>query len=221
MRMRRKKNLGLRLERCENLYVLESREFYMQKDKQPEYFDLSGIFGNDNPVELEIGCGKGKFIKELALRNPNVNYIAVEKMSNVIVSAAESAEGIKNLIFLNLSAENLELFLQPASVRKIYLNFSCPYPKNSYANRRLTSPRFLGIYERLLISGGTVRQKTDNKPFFDYSIECFTECGYTLSEVSYDLKDEITTEYEDRFIINNFPIYALTATPPALHKKTQ
>lgn len=218
MRMRKKKHLDERMAKQNNLFILESREFYKQKDKKPTYFDYVELFGNDNPVEMEIGCGKGKFILELAKRNPDVNYIAVEKLSNVIVSAAEISEGVKNLVFLNLSAENLELFIKPQSVRKIYLNFSCPYPKNSYANRRLTNPRFLGIYQRLLVKGGSIRQKTDNKPFFEYSIESFNECNYTLSNVTYDLhgtpNDEITTEYEDKFIINNFKIHALTAYPP-------
>ena len=213
--MRKKKYLDARLASCKNLYVLESREFYMNKEKTPSFFDFNAVFGNGNPVELEIGCGKGKFICELARRNPDINYVAVEKLSNVIVSAAEKveSEGLKNVIFLNLSAENAELFIPPKSVSKIYLNFSCPFPKKTYANRRLTNPRFLGIYRRLLAGGGCVKQKTDNLPFFEYSLSSFKECGYTVTDVSYDLKDDVTTEYEDKFLINGFKINGLTATP--------
>ncbi len=216
--MRKKKHLDERIAKRNNLYILENYDFYKQKDKQPDYLDYKTLFGNDNPVEMEIGCGKGKFIVETARRNPDVNYIAVEKLSNVIVSAAELAEGLSNLVFLNLSAENLEFFIKKDSIRRIYLNFSCPYPKNTYANRRLTNPKFLKIYKNILVKDGFIRQKTDNVPFFEYSIECFKEFGYDISELTYDLhnapNDEITTEYEDKFIINNFKICALTAYPP-------
>lgn len=219
MRMRKKKHLDERIAKRNNLYVLESVEFYKKKDKFPDYLDYKTLFGNDNPVEMEIGCGKGKFIVEHAKKNPDVNYIAVEKLSNVIVSAAELADGLKNLVFLNLSAENLEFFIKNDSIRKIYLNFSCPYPKHTYANRRLTNPKFLKIYKNILSNGGFIRQKTDNVPFFEYSIECFKEFGYNITELTYDLhnapNDEITTEYEDKFIINNFKICALTAYPPS------
>lgn len=223
--MRKKKHLDERMAVCKNLYVLESKEFYKQREKKPAFFDFEKLFSNNNPVHLEIGCGKGKYVSTLARQNPNINYIAIEKLSNVIVSAAEISKDVSNLVFWNVSAENLELFIKSGSIEKIYLNFSCPYPKNSYANRRLTNPRFLGIYQRLLKKGGCIRQKTDNVPFFDYSLECYEQCGYVTKGVNRNLhgekNDEITTEYEEKFIKEGKPICALTAYPPENIKQTE
>lgn len=222
MRMRRKKHLDERLTECPNLRVLESEAFYkMSVEEKTDIMNLTEIFGNDNPLELEFGCGKGKFIIESAKLHPEINYIAVEKLSNVIVVAAERAlaANIKNLLFLNLSVENAECFIPQSRARRIYLNFSCPYPKNSYANRRLTYHRFLEIYRRLLAKDGEIWLKTDNRPFFDYSVESFKENGYLLKNISYDLHKSgfagnITTEYEERFTLSGFPIYRLEAYLP-------
>ena len=220
MRMRRKKHLDERLLNVKDvLYVLESREFYQKsKEEKTSLFDLAALFGNDNPVEAEIGCGRGKFLTETALLHPQINFIGIEKLSNVIVAAAEKAKNLhlKNIVFLNLSAENADCFLPLHSLRKIYLNFSCPYPKNTYANRRLTSARFLELYKTLLASDGEIWLKTDNMPFFEYSLESFSACGYSLKNISLDLhhsgfKGNITTEYEERFLRYGKPIYRLEA----------
>lgn len=135
MRMRRKAHLEQRLDRCVEsgkLIILncEDRNFVTSLEKK-EYLDLAGIFKNDNPVVLEIGAGKGQFACELALRNPDINVLAVEMTSNVIVDAAEKAmaKDIPNLVFLRCDARYLEKFIPDGSVTRLYLNFSCPYPK--------------------------------------------------------------------------------------------
>lgn len=220
MRSRRKKNLDARLEKCRG-YLLDwecGEHNYKEAVKSPNYIDLKSVFGNDNPLEIEVGCGKGKFACEIAKRNPGVNFIAIEKIDNVIVTACESAkaEGIKNLRFICCPAEFLQYFLPDGSVRRIYLNFSCPYPKNSYANNRLTSRKFLEIYRAILSEGGEIHQKTDNMHFFEYSMEQFSVFGYTIKNISLDLhksdfKGNIVTEYEAKFSSMGYPIYRLEA----------
>lgn len=220
MRMRRKKHLDERLAAANDvLFVLESREFYKKsKEEKTALFDLAALFGNKNPVEIEFGCGRGKFLAESAAKFPERNFIGVEKLSNVIVAAAEKAKkaGLKNAKFFNLSAENADCFLPPRCAERIYLNFSCPFPKNTYANRRLTSGRFLEIYKTLLKAGGEIWFKTDNMHFFEWSLESFTAHGFAVKNVSLDLhksgfEGNITTEYEERFLRCGMPIYRLEA----------
>ena len=219
MRMRRKNNLEERLAACGDRIIYLDRDvldFSVKDDR--DLLDIAGIFGNDAPVELEIGCGKGQFIKELAKRQPNVNHLAVEVSSNVIVDAAESviAEGLENVRFMRGNARYLDCFIPKGLIRRIYLNFSCPYPKNTYANHRLTHGEFLEIYKRLLADGGDIHQKTDNMHFFEFSLEQFSENGYGLRNISLDLhnsgfEDNIMTEYEKRFSDMGMPIYRLEA----------
>lgn len=219
MHMRKKKYLTERLSDCsDNLieYMTEERSFDEITDVR--YIDLAAYFGNNAPIYLEVGCGKGQFICELAAQNPDVNYVAVEKAANVVVLACEKAkaERLKNVLFVKTSAEYLPRLLRPNTVSGIYLNFSCPFPKNSYAVHRLTNPRFLSIYSELLMPGAEIHQKTDNMHFFEYSIEQFTACGYALKNVSLDLHNSdfegnIVTEYERRFSDMGMPIYRLEA----------
>jgi tRNA (guanine-N7-)-methyltransferase len=219
MRMRRKKNLEARLADCGEYIIYMDREVKNFSVKDTEnLFNFKEIFGNDNPVELEIGCGKGQFAREIAKRNPHINYLAVEKSSNVIVDAAESAikENIPNLRFARGDAEYLDCFIPEKSVKNIYLNFSCPYPKNTYARHRLTHGGFLTIYKRILADGGEIYQKTDNMHFFEFSIEQFSQNGFALKNISLDLHNSgfegnIVTEYEQRFSQQGMPIYRLEA----------
>ena len=224
MRMRRKKYLEERLLSCKDYIIyFEERERYGRPDKN-DYptADYKKAFCNDNSVQLEIGCGKGKFILETAMNNPDINFIAVEKDDNVIVSAIEKVKnaGLKNVKFMIVRAENLDMLIPENSVEKIYLNFSCPYPKKTYKNRRLTNPRFLRLYSSLLSRGGSVIQKTDNADFFEYSVNSFKEEDYTLIGVTYDLyssefyKGNVATEYEEKFVYENKPIMRLEAFPP-------
>ena len=176
------------------------------------------IFGNDNPVELEIGCGFGSFICELAKRNPNVNFVAVEKISNVVVSAAERVkkEGINNIYFLNCPAEVLPKYIPDGLVRRIYLNFTTPLPKKGYAKQRLTHPRFLEKYKQLLTKGGVITQKTDDRDFYLFSLEGYRQCGFEIMESCEDLTaladpENIVTEYEQKFISLGKNIYRIIA----------
>lgn len=222
MRMRRKKNLEERLAVCEaagklKIIWCEERNFE-ESIKTKELFDFEKMFGNINPVHLEIGCGKGQFAVDLAKQNPNINILAVEKTSNVIVDAAEKVieEDIPNLMFLRCEAEYLEKFIPAHSIERIYLNFSCPFPKKSYAVHRLTHHRFLRIYEEILAPKAEIHQKTDNKGLFEFSLNELSGYGFTLKNVTLDLhasdfKGNIMTEYEKKFHEMGMPIYRLEA----------
>lgn len=219
MRMRRKKHLEDRLEACGNMIIYMDRENrdYSYKDSG-SMLDIAAIFGNESPVILEIGCGKGQFIRELAKREPQYNYLAVEKASNVVVDAAEQtiAEGLDNIRFLRGGAEYLDCYIPEKTAERIYLNFSCPFPKKSYAKHRLTHRGFLEIYERLLKAGGEIHQKTDNMQLFEFSIAEFSQSGWGLKNISLDLhasdfEGNIVTEYERRFTEQGMPIYRLEA----------
>ena len=218
--MRRKRNLNTRIDGCKQVLVRSECDNFYQLEPQDrvDLIDLQQTFGSTN-LSLEIGCGKGGFAVTFAQKHPDVNLIAVEKLSNVIVEACEKSienGAPSNLLFINCSAENLHYFLPENSVDTIYLNFSCPYPKKAYANRRLTNPKFLKLYKKLLKPNGQIIQKTDNVPFFDYSKEQFEENGFELHYSTYDMySDDVTnniaTEYEQKFVANNVKICKLIA----------
>ena len=220
MRMRRKKYLDERLDACSDIIISMYREErnFSASVQQKDYINIEKLFGNKNPIYLEIGCGKGKFASELAKNNPEINIIAVEKTSNVIVEAAERAksEGVTNLKFLLGPAEYLPIFIKDKSVSRIYLNFSCPFPKKRYASHRLTHKNFLEIYKNIMTDTAEIHQKTDNTPFFEFSIEQLTQSGFALKHVTFDLhssgfEDNIMTEYEERFTKEGLNIYRLEA----------
>ena len=219
MRMRRKKHLEERLEACGDKIIFMDREDRSFAVKTSDsVLNLKALFSSDAPVHMEIGCGKGKFICDIARQNPDINYLAVEKASNVIVDAAEKAIelGIKNVIFLRGGAEYLESYIPPHSIGRIYLNFSCPFPKKSYASHRLTHHRFLEIYKAIMQQGAEIHQKTDNMQLFEFSIEELSHSGFGIKNVSLDLhssgfEGNIMTEYETRFSELGQPIYRLEA----------
>lgn len=221
MRMRKKKHLEDRLARCGSVLfspVCEEKNYELAAAGK-DYIDLEAVYGSKSPIDLEIGCGKGGFACTLAAREPKTNVLAVEKCANVLVAGCERAmsEGLANLRFLRCGAELLPRYLPPGSVGRIYLNFSCPYPKKAYENHRLTGERFLKIYKRLLTADGVIIQKTDSRPFFEYSLEQFSAAGFLLRGISLDLhhspyaKDNIPTEYESRFLSEGKPIYRAEA----------
>ncbi len=217
MRMRKKKNLEEKLQLCDNLIIkLTDDRNYLTAADNPEYFDFNKLFGNANPVHLEVGCGKGQFVYEIALRNPDINYLAVEKSSNVIVTACQKCEALPNVRFLKCGAEYLSKYIKPDSIDRIYLNFSCPFPKKAYASHRLTAPHFLKIYDSIMKKEAQIHQKTDNRGFFEFSIEQLSDYGFTLHNISLDLHNSdfegnIVTEYEARFSAQGCPIYRLEA----------
>ncbi len=220
MRMRRKKNLESRLEDCKSILFeidTEDRNFATAIENK-QYLNYAEIFGNSNPVQMEIGCGKGQFICEIAKRNPDINYIAVEKSANVIVQACEKAleAELANVYFIKGGAEYLPCFIPNGTVERLYLNFSCPFPKKKYANHRLTNRTFLCLYEMMLVPQGEIHQKTDNMHFFEYSIGELSDYGFTIKNVTLDLhksdfEGNIVTEYEKRFSDLGQPIYRLEA----------
>lgn len=205
MRMRRKKNRDVRFLNCISYAVTEPET---NKGKWRE------CFKNDNPVHVEIGCGKGGFVTECAKRNPDINFVAIEKCLDVLILAMEKvqAEELKNVKFISGDATTLTDMFDEGEVDRIYLNFSDPWKKSKQAKRRLTYRTFLKLYETVLKKDGEVWFKTDNRPLFDFSLEEFSEYGATVSELTYDLhnseydKDNIRTEYENNFSAQGFTI---------------
>ena len=193
MRMHRKSRLDERISACGDIVkVADLSDKNMKRAAlTPEYLPFNDIFGNDNPVCLEVGCGKGKFVCEMAAKNPQVNYVACEKISNVLIEALEMAkkEGLENVYFLNCAAEVLEKYFERGSVERVYLNFSNPLPKEGYKKQRLTHPRFLSIYGGLLKKGGQIIQKTDDENFYAFSLESYKEIGFDVVYTCEDYKN--------------------------------
>lgn len=177
------------------------------------------VFGNDHPIHIEVGMGKGQFIIEMAKRNPEINYIGIEKYSSVLVRAVEKLEDFEqnNLRLIRMDAENIEEVFDKDEVDRIYLNFSDPWPKDRHAKRRLTSTRFLERYNNILTPEGRVMFKTDNKDLFDFSLEQVEEAGWILENHIYDLhhseynEENVMTEYEEKFSAKGNPICRLVA----------
>ncbi|MFY0743697.1 tRNA (guanosine(46)-N7)-methyltransferase TrmB [Solibacillus silvestris] len=174
-------------------------------------------FGNDNPLHIEVGTGKGQFVLGMALQNPDVNYIGIELFDSVIVCALEKIEAANkpsNLRLLKVDGAKLEEFFGKGDVDRVYLNFSDPWPKVRHAKRRLTHEGFLKIYENILVDNGEIHFKTDNRGLFEYSLVSMNEYGMALNYISLDLhanmpEDNIMTEYEEKFSKLGQPIYRL------------
>lgn len=183
----------------------------------------SEVFGNDHPLHIEIGMGKGQFLMNLAKRNPDINYIGIERYSSVLLRALEKYETeefceLTNVRFICMDANEIAEVFAPEEVDKIYLNFSDPWPKARHARRRLTSTQFLSQYEKVLVENGTVEFKTDNRPLFEFSLEQVEEAGWTLKAHTFDLHHDevlnegnIMTEYEAKFSAMGNPIHKLIA----------
>lgn len=220
MRMRRKKHFESRLEACKDYLIPTACEKLNEVEvaNDTAYIDYEHIFGNNNKVVLEIGCGMGQFVCENAILHPDTNFIAIEKVTNVIITACERAikENLRNVKFINTNAACLPRYIKPNTIQKIYLNFSNPLPSKSDAKQRLTYERFLIIYKNLLVSKGEIYQKTDDKTFFEYSMEQYQKCGFELKNISLDLHNsgivgDIVTEHEKKFSDQGLPIYRVEA----------
>jgi tRNA (guanine-N7-)-methyltransferase len=178
------------------------------------------VFGNENPIHMEIGMGKGKFLMELAQKNPEINYVGVERYSTVLLKAIQKREAleISNICFLCIDAKTLGDVFEKGEVEKIYLNFSDPWPKDRHAKRRLTSPQFMAVYDQVLASDGTVEFKTDNRGLFEYSLESIPEAGWDVTMHTFDLhhseyaEGNVMTEYETKFSSEGKPICKLVAS---------
>lgn len=185
----------------------------------PENFkgNWKELFGNTNPLHIEVGSGKGQFITGMALQNPDINYLGIELFDSVIVKAAEKvieAGTPKNVRLLLVNGADLEKYFAKNDVDRLYLNFSDPWPKTRHAKRRLTHENFLKLYEAVLVDNGEVHFKTDNRGLFEFSLVSMSHYGMKLNYVSLDLhaempEDNVMTEYEEKFSSKGQPIYRL------------
>ncbi len=219
MRMRVKKHLTERLEKVSGL-MFDTEAGVMIK-RAP-----------DRPLMVEIGCGRGAFITVIAEKHPDIDFIAVETVKNVIVSAMEkvAAKKLTNVRFICNDAAKLAEWIEPFSVDRIFLNFSDPWPKKRHFKNRLTNPSFLDVYKKVLVRGGGIWQKTDNLDLFEYSLESYKSKNCILKNLTYDLhclnpdnlteeakavlEENIMTEYETRFTGMGQPIFRVEAYFP-------
>lgn len=198
--------------------------------KDPEQFRgafRQTIFQNTDPLHIEIGMGKGQFLLTLALQNPSVNYIGIERYSSVLLRPVEKLASMQaageavpaNLRFICMDAADISQVFAPGEVDRIYLNFSDPWPKARHARRRLTSLEYLARYDKILAPDGQVEFKTDNRDLFDFSLEQIeTSPVWTLAACTFDLHHDpllnqgnIMTEYEEKFSSMDHPICKLIA----------
>lgn len=173
------------------------------------------VFENSNPIHIEIGMGKGKFITGLAALHPDINYVGIEKYSSVLIRALEKVEEepLPNLKFIRMDAEDIESVFCGNEIDRIYLNFSDPWPKDRHAKRRLPSRRFLARFANILSKDGVIEFKTDNRQLFDFALEEAPEAGWNILESTFDLHNDpkmregnIMTEYEEKFSSMGNPI---------------
>ena len=173
------------------------------------------VFGNEHPLYVEIGMGKGKFLHTLAKQNPDRNYVGIEKYSSVLLRAIQKMEEeeLPNLRFLRMDAEQITEVFEKGEVSGIYLNFSDPWPKDRHAKRRLPSGEFLARYDQILAEGGTIEFKTYNRPLFDFALEELADSAWKADVVTYDLhadavlcEGNVMTEYEEKFSAQGNPI---------------
>ena len=181
------------------------------------------VFGNDKPIYIEIGMGKGQFLLTLAKQNPDINYIGIERYSSVLLRALEKFDTeefceLKNIRFICMNAFELPDVFEYGEVAKIYLNFSDPWPKARHADRRLTSTKFFAQYDEVLAKEGVVEFKTDNRLLFEFSLEQVEEAGWKLLAHTFDLHHDasmnvgnVMTEYEEKFSNMGNPIHKLIA----------
>lgn len=174
------------------------------------------LFNNNNPIHIEIGSGKGGFIVEKAKRNPNINFIAIERQASVLVRLLDKIEELPNLKIMQIDALNIDTIFDK-EIDTLYLNFSDPWPKKRHANRRLTSPIFLEKYDNIFKDKKTIEMKTDNRKLFEYSIISLTDYNYKIEDISLNLHedndiDNIETEYETKFSSMGMNIYKIKVT---------
>ena len=201
----------MRLRNVKNKEEILNSSNYLIRNEEKYIGKWSELFGNSNPIYIEIGMGKGKFIIENAIKYPNINFIGIEKYDSVVAKCLPKIPaGLSNLLIVRMDALNIDKVFRH-EVERIYLNFSDPWPKNRHHLRRLSSRIFLEKYDSLFKNNRIIHMRTDNRDLFQYSLVSFSENGYILHNVSLDLhKDDmplITTEYEDRFSSRDMPIY--------------
>lgn len=188
---------------------------YVVHEEEDHKGSWNEVFGNDRPIRIEIGMGKGKFIHTLAKLNPEINYVGIEKYSSVLLRAIQKMEEeeLPNLKFIRMDAEDIEKVFGEGEVDRIYLNFSDPWPKDRHAKRRLPSSAFLARYDHILKKDGILEFKTDNRTLFDFAVEELEPAGWKAQVITYDLhadeklmEGNVMTEYEEKFSSMGNPI---------------
>lgn len=211
----------MRLRNVKRKQEIINRASFLILNPENQKGNWKKVFGNENPIYVEIGMGKGRFIIENAKTYPNINFIGIEKYDSVIARAIEKKEKteeehpLSNLRFLRMDALKIDEVFDH-EIDRIFLNFSDPWPKNRQAKRRLTSEIFLKKYDAIFRKNKEIIQKTDNMHLFEYSIESLSKYGYTIEKISLDLhaseiEDNILTEYESKFVEQQKKIYYLVA----------
>ena len=223
MRMRKKKNLIPRMEKCAAVHV---RDGFALKGKWRET-----LMPEAAELRLELGCGKGRFTVETARQHPEILFIAIEKVPDAMVIAMERAAALelKNVFFVVGDAALLPDYFAPGEVDLIYINFCDPWPPKGQAKRRLTHRGFLTSYRKVLKTGGEIHFKTDNGPLFQFSLEEFPAAGYALSQVTHNLHEKgpqgVMTDYEAKFYAEGLPIHrcvaAMLPTAPSEEETAQ
>ena len=215
--MRLRNIAGAREVIAESPFVVHEEETQRGKWKQ--------LFGNDAPLYVEIGMGKGQFLMEQARRNPHINFVGIEKYSSVLLRALQKQEEelLPNIKFIRMDAERIAEVFAPGEVQHLFLNFSDPWPKERNAKRRLMSHQFLGRYEHILADSALVEFKTDNRSLFSFALEELAAMKWEVSAVTYDLhhdpqlsQNNVMTEYEEHFSMRGNTICMLRACPPGV-----
>lgn len=201
--------------------ILENR--YVVQETKTQKGKWNQCFLKEQPVHIEVGMGKGRFLMDMARLHPDINYVGIEMYDSVLLRALqkreeleEAGEKLDNLLFMRVDARELPDIFEKGEVQKIYLNFSDPWPKARHAKRRLTSREFLARYEKILISEGVVEFKTDNRELFEFSLEEVKEKDWELLVYTFDLHHQedmmegnVMTEYEEKFSSMGNPICKL------------
>ncbi|MBQ2639744.1 MAG: tRNA (guanosine(46)-N7)-methyltransferase TrmB [Bacilli bacterium] len=213
----------MRLRNVKNKEEILNNSKYLVKDYNKYFGKWKTLFKNNNPIYIEIGMGKGKFIRENAIKYPNINFIGIEKYDSVVAKCLPKIEGdINNLLIIRMDALDIDKVFDH-EIDRIYLNFSDPWPKKRHHLRRLSSKVFLDKYNNIFKNNKEIHMRTDNKELFEYSLISLSKKGYILEDVSLDLhsKNEeiITTEYEDKFSSLGMPIYSLKAIKSVKNNK--
>ncbi|WEK55121.1 MAG: tRNA (guanosine(46)-N7)-methyltransferase TrmB [Candidatus Cohnella colombiensis] len=218
LRLRGRKNIRESLEQQPELVVLDPQTL---KGRWHEFF------GNDHPIHIECGMGKGQFISRMSVNNPEINYIGMDIYDELIRRGSEkaralwksekNADNVPNLALVRGNVELLDEMFEPGELERIYLNFSDPWPKAKHARRRLTHPRFLEKYKHVLSEIGEIHFKTDSLTLFEFSLNSFSNTELQMRNISLDLhrteirEDLVLTEYETKFVGQGMPIYRLEA----------